>query len=127
MNICIPITKDLGMKSPVSEHFGSAPLFLIVDTDGDTCRAIQNRNEHHAHGMCTPLQALQGEKLDAIVVGGIGQGALSKLMAAGLQVFAAGYSTVEETVAAYQAGTLRLMKPGMACANHGSGHGTATR
>ena len=44
-----------------------------------TCRAIPNRNEHHAHGMCQPLVAIQGEDIGGIVVGGIGMGALNKL------------------------------------------------
>ena len=33
MNICIPITRDNGIQSPVSLHFGSAPLFMVVDTE----------------------------------------------------------------------------------------------
>ena len=32
MNLCIPITEDQGLQSPVSGHFGSAPYFMIVDT-----------------------------------------------------------------------------------------------
>ena len=79
MNICIPVTEDNGTASPVSRHFGSAPLFLIVDTDSGACRAVPNRNQHHSHGMCMPLASLAGERIDGMVVGGIGMGALSKL------------------------------------------------
>ncbi len=122
MKICIPVIEDKGFKSPINPHFGSAPLFLIVDTDTQTCRAIPNRNEHHAHGMCMPLQSLQGERLDGIVVGGIGAGALSKLLAAGLKVYLSEQSTVEDTLADLTAGKLREMTPGMACAGRGQGH-----
>ena len=123
MNICIPVDDDQGVQSPVCAHFGSAPFFMIVDTDTGACRAIPNRNEHHAHGMCQPLLALQGEVLGGIVVGGIGMGALNKLLMGGLQVYRAQHPTVEATLAAFKAGTLPLMTPQGACGHHGHHHG----
>lgn len=119
MNICIPVDADRGVASPVCAHFGSAPFFLVVDPEHGTCRAIPNRNLHHAHGTCQPLMALQGEDLDAIVVGGIGAGALNKLLAAGLEVYEAQHPTVELTLAAFKAGRLRAMRPEAACGHHG--------
>ena len=119
MHICIPVNEDQGLNSQVCAHFGSAPAFLIVDTDSGDCRAIANRNQHHSHGMCTPLASLQGEILDGIVVGGIGMGALNKLMAAGISVFLAEHPTVTQTVESFKAGTLKRMQPGMACGGHG--------
>jgi predicted Fe-Mo cluster-binding NifX family protein len=122
VNICIPITNDEGLESPVCAHFGSAPAFLIVDTDSGACRAVTNANQHHGHGMCAPLSSLQGERIDAMVVGGIGAGAMAKLAAAGIAVHLAGHATVRETVAAFRAGTLPVMGSDMACAHHGQGH-----
>jgi len=119
MNLCIPITRDDGIRSPVSLHFGSAPIFMVVDTESGICRAITNRNLHHDHGMCRPLSQLAGEKLDAMVVGGIGMGAFGKLKAANIRVFLSEHPTVEETVAAFKSGTLREVTPEMACAGHG--------
>lgn len=124
MNLCIPVTEDRGLASPVCAHFGSAPLFLIVDVATGGCRAVPNRNLHHDHGMCRPLSSLAGEDLDGIVVGGIGRGALGKLQAAGIRVYLAESPTVEAAVAAFTAGTLREVTPAQACAHHGSGpHG----
>ncbi len=123
MNICIPVEVDLGLDSAVCAHFGSAPAFMIVDTRTDRCRAIPNRNQHHAHGMCMPLAALEGERVDGAVVSGIGLGALQKLNAANIVVYVSDHATVAETVAAWKAGTLRLMQPSMACGRHGDGHG----
>ena len=127
MNICIPITRDNGLQSPVSPHFGSAPIFMIVDTENGSCQAIANRNlHHHAHGMCQPLEQLAGQSVDAMVVGGIGMGALGKLKAASIRVFFSEHPTVEKTVAAFQAGRLREVAPATACAHHGNGpHGNA--
>lgn len=122
MNICIPIERDEGLQSPVCAHFGSAPAFLLVDADTGSCRAVVNGNQHHGHGMCMPLQSLQGETFDAIVVGGIGMGALNKLGAAGVQVYRTQHPIVAEVVTAFKAGRLEVMQPGMACAHHGHGH-----
>jgi predicted Fe-Mo cluster-binding NifX family protein len=123
MKICIPVTQDIGIKSPVSEHFGSAPIFLIVDTTTHACRAIPNANEPHAHGMCNPLSKLAGEKVDGIVVAGIGLGALQKFNAAGVRVFISKQVTVEDSVRALAAGSLPEATPGTACSHHGGGCG----
>jgi predicted Fe-Mo cluster-binding NifX family protein len=124
MNLCIPITEDQGLQSPVSSHFGSAPLFMIVDTGSRQCRTIPNHNSHHGHGMCQPLSSLAGEKVDGMVVGGIGMRALGRLQALGIQPFLADCSTVEEAVAAYEAGRLQPVTTDTACADHGDGpHG----
>ena len=122
MFICISVSDDLGLASHVCAHFGSAPSFMIVDTDTDACRTIPNGNMHHGHGMCAPLQSLAGEHIDGMVVGGIGMGALNKLMAAQIQVFMAQHATVGETVTAWKAGALQPVDPGQACAHHGHGH-----
>jgi predicted Fe-Mo cluster-binding NifX family protein len=124
MNVCIPVNEDKGLQSPICAHFGSAPVFMIVDTDDETCRAVPNRNEHHGHGMCMPLASLRGENIDGMVVGGIGGGALSKLQAAGIRVYLSDLPTVEASVAAFKSGSLREVTPAEACAHHGAGpHG----
>jgi len=123
VNICIPITSDEGLDSPVCAHFGSAPAFLIVDTDSGICRSVANTNQHHGHGMCAPLASLRGERIDALVVGGIGAGAMGKLAAAGIPVHLAEHATVRETVDALVAGTLPVMGPDLACGHHGQGGG----
>jgi predicted Fe-Mo cluster-binding NifX family protein len=122
MHICIPVLDDRGLDSQVCAHFGSAPGFMIVDTDTRACRVIGNRNEHHAHGMCQPLAALAGETVDGIVVGGIGMGALMKLQAAGITVYRAMHPTVGETLAAFTAGSLAPVDQNEACAGHGHHH-----
>ena len=123
MNICIPVKEDKGLSSEVNPHFGSAPVFLIVDTESGGARAIPNRNAHHGHGRCQPLASLAGERIDAIVVGGIGMGALSKLQAAGLEVFLSDGGSVSDTISAWKSGALRPVTPAMACGRHGQGHG----
>lgn len=122
MNLCIPVTSDEGLASPVSAHFGSAPIFLIVDTESGSCRAIPNRNLHDGHGMCQPLRLLAGERLDGVVAGGIGMGALGKLQSANLRVFLSECETVRDTIAALKAGALAEATAATACRHH-QGHG----
>jgi len=118
MNICIPVEEDKGLESRVCAHFGSAPVFLVVDTETLASKAVKNANQHHAHGMCQPLALLSGEKLHAIVVGGIGLGALMKLQAANVEVYRAGQPTVKATVEALKSGELPLVTPKTACSHH---------
>lgn len=122
MNICVPVDEDKGLESRVCAHFGSAPVFLIVDVASGTWRTVLNGNQHHGHGMCLPLASLQGEHIDGVVVGGIGMGALNKLNSARIQVYLSEHATVAETVAAFKAGTLKLVQPNMACAHRHQGH-----
>ena len=62
MKICFPTFNLEGLESRVYEHFGSAPGFVIVDTETQTVEEINNNDLHHAHGMCQPLKALGGAK-----------------------------------------------------------------
>jgi predicted Fe-Mo cluster-binding NifX family protein len=124
MRLCIPVEQDQGLDSLVCGHFGSAPLFLVVDTESRATSALAN-NHHHAHGQCTPLSSIQGVALDGVVVGGIGRGALLKLNAAGLAVYRSGFPTVAETLDAFAAGLLAPVSAQDACANHGHGSGGA--
>jgi len=118
MFICIPVNENLGTDSTVCEHFGSTPLFMIVDTDSMAVKTIANDNEHHAHGMCQPLKVLAAEKIDAIVVGNIGAGAIHKLSAANIRVLRTSKKTVLETVEAFKRGELVSITQDMACSHN---------
>ena len=87
MKIAFPIQEDKGTQSPVFNHFGSAPLFIIMDTDTRAHETIANQNVNHTHGNCQPTVALGGKSVDAVVVGGIGKGALMKLKQAGITTY----------------------------------------
>jgi len=123
MKICFPVAKNEGRDSKVFGHFGSAPMFVVVDADAGKVAEVVNRDLHHAHGACNPVKALGGHAVDAVVVGGIGGGALSGLSSAGIRVFAAGASTVKENVALARKGALSEWEPGRTCGGHGHGHG----
>jgi ArsR family transcriptional regulator len=119
VKICIPVTRDEGLESPVSSHFGSAPVFVVCDTETGAVHPVGNRQVVHEHGACRPLDALAGESIDALIVGGIGQGALMKLRAAGIRVFRAAESTVRGSLDALGRGELAELGPEEACSHHG--------
>lgn len=95
MKVCIPVEENKGLDSIAYGHFGTAPFFLIYDTNNEEMKIIKNGDLHHEHGMCQPLKALNGEMVDAILVGGIGAGALMKLNHQGIRV----YNVTNETAA----------------------------
>jgi predicted Fe-Mo cluster-binding NifX family protein len=121
MNICIPVTEDKGLASAVSAHFGSAPFFVIVDTASGAARTVPNRTHSHGHGACQPLAAIADEAVDAVVVGGIGMGALVKLQAANIRVYHAHVATVADALTAFEGGLLADVSPATACGHHGHG------
>ena len=118
MILCIPVENDNGLNSTVCAHFGSAPAFMIVDADTKACRFVSNQNDHHAHGMCTPVDLLQTEAVDSMIVAGIGMGALNRLAQLNIKVFVSSLETVGKAVEAFAAGSLRPMEPGMTCRGH---------
>ncbi len=119
MKIAIPVEKDQGRESRVFGHFGSAPLFLIFDDNGPAFYPLRNSDVEHDPGHCQPLRALGGEQVDAVLVGGIGAGALMKLTQEGIRVFRAVEGSVAENLALFQAGKLPEFDPTMTCAGHG--------
>jgi predicted Fe-Mo cluster-binding NifX family protein len=123
MNVCFPVARNEGLQSKVYGHFGSAPLFVVVDTESGEVREVLNRDQHHTHGACQPVRALGGEAVDAVVVGGIGAGALNGLTGAGLDVFRAEGATIAENISRLKTDSLPRWTPGQVCAGHGHGHG----
>jgi predicted Fe-Mo cluster-binding NifX family protein len=125
MKICfpVPVSGTNNLESQVFGHFGSAPGFVIVDTTTRSICDVINRDQQHAHGACSPLRALGGQEVDAVVVGGIGNGALMGLLNAGLKVYQSRGGTIGENLALLESNHLPLLQPEQVCGGHGGGHG----
>jgi len=123
MKLIFPVESNLGLETPLYGHFGSAPHFLVVDSDTRSIDRLINRDRHHAHGACQPGQALAGMTADGVVLTSIGGRALAGLRQLGLKVFRAEGSTVGEALDAYVAGKLQEMDPAAVCGGHAHGHG----
>jgi predicted Fe-Mo cluster-binding NifX family protein len=125
MKICFPVQKDDGIESAVYNHFGSAPMFVIFDTDTSERSIINNRDQHHLHGACNPMKALDNQKVDAIVVGGIGAGALSRLNQMGIIVHRALAATIRENMSMLEAQALPALTLQGCCSGHSDDGGCA--
>ncbi|WP_432823344.1 NifB/NifX family molybdenum-iron cluster-binding protein [Trichloromonas sp.] len=123
MKICFPVESNEGLESSVFGHFGSAPSFIIVDTETGGIEEIDNGDRQHSHGACSPLKALGGQSVDGIVVGGVGGGALSRLNQLGFTVYRAMADSVAENLAALALNELSVVTPEQTCGGHGSGQG----
>jgi predicted Fe-Mo cluster-binding NifX family protein len=62
--------------------------------------------------------ALDGKTVEAMVVGGIGAGALTKLNALGIRVYAAGAPTVKENLALLSENKLQELSVQDSCRSH---------
>jgi predicted Fe-Mo cluster-binding NifX family protein len=123
MKVCFPVQHVEGIESRVFNHFGSAPFFVVVDTSTSEVSTITNRDEHHAHGACNPVLALDNQSIDAVVVGGIGGGALNRLNQAGIRVYRTAAENVKENVALYLAKGLQEFGAMHVCGGHSHGGG----
>jgi predicted Fe-Mo cluster-binding NifX family protein len=122
MKIAIPVAEYNGLESPVYGHFGSAPSFVVVDSETMSVEELGNQNQEHVHGQCRPMVALAGRKPDAVVVGGIGAGALRGLRAAGIKVYRCDGNTVADAVRLLKDGALPEIVENDTCAGHSGGH-----
>ena len=118
MIIAFPIVKNQGLDSGVHSHFGSAPHFVFLDLDADTFEVFENPDQDHQHGDCNPMTALGEQKVDGIVVGGIGGGALKKLKDSGITVYRAVEGSVAENARLIKPGNLPEFEPSEVCGQH---------
>lgn len=122
MKVCIPVKENKGMDSIPYGHFGSAPEFIICDLTTGEISSINNGDLGHEHGKCQPIKALEGNKVDAIIVGGIGRGAIIKLNEMGTKVYRGLNDTVKNNLKFLKENSLIEISINDACGhNHGDG------
>lgn len=119
MKICIPATTGDSQTAAVHEHFGSAPYFMIYDTQTGSFETLANDNRHHAHGACQPLRALAGRTVDAVITGGMGFRAVRQLNESGIKAYRSLPGTVLEIARNFTNGELEEITADNACSGHG--------
>ena len=115
MKVCFPVEEDRGLDSTVFDHFGSAPLYLLVDPKSEEVTPVENPNRNHPPGRCNPADSLRGREVSAVVVGGIGPGALSSLISMHMLVYQADGGRVGDNLARLKDGTLPAFTSISAC------------
>ena len=119
MKVGFPVQVNEGLQSTVYGHFGSAPAFVIVDTDLKQVSTVDNANSHREHGVCNPIMTIGGNSVDAMIVGGMGPGAVSKFNAMGVKVYRAGAATISENIALLGENRLQELSINDSCQEHG--------
>ena len=121
MKIAFPTQEKKGMESLVHGHFGSAHYFVIVDTEDNSTEIFENPDRDHLHGHCQPLKALNGRTVDAVIAGGIGGGALRKLLMEGIKVYRATEGPVSNNLELLISDKLPAFTPDQTCGGLGIG------
>lgn len=120
--VAIACETAAGLGGDVSGHFGHSPFFVVATIVGGqvtTSRTVASPG--HGSG-CSMPGFVQSLGASAVLVGGIGPGAVNGLGRCGIDVVAGVSGNAGEALKSYAAGTLVAGTPG--CQGHGhGGHG----
>ncbi len=111
MKICIPVLENRGLLSPFSPHFGSAPMFLLVDTAGLAFSSVANPTASEGR-RCDPYRSLGGQAVDSFIVAGIGTNALAEIVRRNVPIYRANRARVADALADLIAGKLPPVREG---------------
>ena len=119
--IVIPAEDGSGLNARLSEHFGRAPYFIVVELDEDrnvsSIQAVPNESEHFG-GFGRPPDRILQFKPNAVITFGMGPRALSIFQEAGVAVLKANADTVKEVIEAYRQDKLEELTEGCHHARH---------
>ena len=119
--IVVPVAEENGIDSRLSQHFGMAPFYAVVDLDENGSivgqEIIANTSEHFG-GVGLPPDRIMQLKPKALVTYGLGSRALKMFQAGGVAVLRTGATIVREVVEAYNRGELQELTEGCSHAHH---------
>lgn len=119
--IVVPVLDERGLNAKLSEHFGRAPYFAVIDIDENghisNQQTVPNTSEHFGGAGRPPDRILQF-KPDALITYGMGPRALGIFQAARVAVLRANASTVRDVITAYNQDELEELTEGCQHARH---------
>ena len=121
IRIVVPVSEENGVDSKLSQHFGMAPFYAIVELDDKynmtSASTIANTSEHFG-GVGLPPDRILQLKPNALVTYGLGPKALRMFQDAGVAVLRTEANTVREVVNAYNSNRLQELTDGCHHAHH---------
>ena len=118
MKVCIPTAGNEGLEATVYNHFGSAPFFVIADSESQDVEILENQNLHHEHGQCSPTHLLDSHTIKAVLCQGMGKRAVMKLQEAGITVYLTGTNTAGQALKDFAENKLLTLDASSACSGH---------
>jgi predicted Fe-Mo cluster-binding NifX family protein len=119
--IVVPVSEEKGIDAQLSQHFGRAPFFAIIDLDekGQVIGqgTIANTSEHFG-GVGLPPDRILQLKPKALITYGLGSKALRMFQDAGVAVLRTEANNVREVVEAYNNNELQELTQGCHHAHH---------
>ena len=127
LRIAVPSNNPGGLEAQRSNHFGHCDLFTIVDIKNNAIASVESlANQEHAAGGCmVPVSLLHDQKVEAIVVGGIGARPLQGFNEVGISVYYADRNTVQNVQQVAEgmiSGHFPVIEPDQTCQGHGNCH-----
>jgi len=117
----VPVSDEKGIDAHLSQHFGRAPFYVIIDLDekGQVIGqgTIANTSEHFGGAGLPPDRILQ-LKPKALITYGLGPKALRVFQNVGVAVLRTEANTVREVVRAYNNNELQELTHGCHQAHH---------
>lgn len=121
VRLVVPSSEEKGLDSRLSQHFGRAPFYIVVDLDENgniiSDSSIPNTSEHFG-GVGVPPDRIIQLKPNALVTYGLGSKALAIFQTAGVAVLRTEANTVREVVSAYNNNELQELTEGCQHAHH---------
>ena len=122
--IAIPSDGNGGLDGIRSGHFGHCDVFTIIDVEeGNITNVTAVPNQEHSEGGClVPVNILSKLKVNALIVGGIGNRPLVGFNNVGIDVYFESKSPeIRPVVENLIAGNLPKMSADQACGGGGGG------
>jgi predicted Fe-Mo cluster-binding NifX family protein len=121
VRIVVPVSDDRGIDAQLSQHFGRAPFYAIIDLDEEGHvigqGTIANTSEHFGGAGVPPDRILQ-LRPRALITYGLGPKALRVFQDAGVAVLRTEANTVRDVVRAYNNNELQELTQGCHEAHH---------
>ena len=121
MKVCIPTNGSKGLAEEISNHFGHASTYTIVEFELNTVEIIPIISQH-AEGSCSPPEILSEKKVEIMLCGGLGKRALDNLTSLGISVFIGAQGTVQDALDSYKEAKLHQANEQNACSQHHGHH-----
>ena len=117
IRVCIPTMGNRGLDDLVSDHFGRAPYFTIVDSETNEVEVMENRSEHMG-GSGKPPEHLAKAKVKVMLASGMGPRAMAMFDQYGIYVLMGARGTVRETLELWRKGKLEGASDELSCQEH---------